>query len=211
MQNQAGFNWAFGVKIVGGTSFTIVGYSSDLSVPQSADALDTTTRNDNGYKNSVQGLKSWKIMTKHLWVPSDAAWAMIRAAYLAGSSLVVQVLDNIGITNNGVLTASTAYASLTVLAMPVALPIGTSITIGTAAQHDTWVLSAACKVGDTTLAVTSLAPTHSYAAGAAGQIGALAAAGHTGTVIVTKMDEKQDMKEVFLDIEFNGQGPLTDI
>ena len=95
--SSIGYKWQLAVAVPpdsGAPSYQVVGFASDVELKQPAELIDTTTRADNGWRNCEQGVKSWQVSVKHLWVPSDAAYAILRTAYLNGTKVVCQFRDS---------------------------------------------------------------------------------------------------------------------
>lgn len=93
--STVGYKWQLSVSAAGGSpSYQVVGFASDVELKQPAELVDTTTRADSGWRNCEQGVKSWQVSVKHLWVPTDAAYTILRSAYLNGTKVLCQFRDS---------------------------------------------------------------------------------------------------------------------
>jgi predicted secreted protein len=81
----------------------------DADVDMSATEIDTTTRDDNGWKTFIQGLKEWGLSVGQIWVPTNAGLIVLRDAYFSGSTLAIQLRDpdNHGYNGNVIVSGLT--------------------------------------------------------------------------------------------------------
>lgn len=89
---KVGFEGKFSI----GDTPTELAKAQDVSLNLSADAVETTARDDAGWKNNEQGLKSWSISGNALWVPDNTALELLRTAYLNRTKIAVELLDGTG-------------------------------------------------------------------------------------------------------------------
>jgi len=61
-----------------------------------ADEQDTTTRDNDGWKDSKHGLKVLRAAIEALWVPTSAALSALIAAWFAGTDLTFEIVDENG-------------------------------------------------------------------------------------------------------------------
>lgn len=90
MAGSVGFNCTLSVGAL------TVGKAKDVEPEASASEIDSTTRDDAGWKTFEQGLKEWGASIGQLWVPTDTALQALRDAFLNGTKLAVQFLDENG-------------------------------------------------------------------------------------------------------------------
>ncbi|MCX7805043.1 MAG: phage tail tube protein [Planctomycetota bacterium] len=88
---------------IGGSA---VAYARDVKLDSSAGTIDVSSRAGSGWKEFLAGLREWGVSIDHLWVPSNAQMQALRAAFLAGTTVTVQVLDDGGYGFSG-----TAYVT----------------------------------------------------------------------------------------------------
>jgi len=82
-----------GELTIGSGPGTVAGKAKDVTPDLSAGDIDISTRSGNGWKEFIQGLKEWSVDVDHLWVPDDAAYTALQTAFLNGTSVDVQFLD----------------------------------------------------------------------------------------------------------------------
>lgn len=58
---------------------------------RSAETIDTTTKDGNGWAESEVGMKSWSIDCDGAFIESDVAYTELEAAFLAGANVEVYV------------------------------------------------------------------------------------------------------------------------
>lgn len=95
-----GFKWELQLAAGKGasSSFQVVGQANDVALKDDVDPVETTVRADNGYKNFAPGQGSWNCSVKHLWVPTDAAYILIRAAFKNKTYLTAKFGDQPSVT-----------------------------------------------------------------------------------------------------------------
>ncbi len=90
MAGKKGFLWNLKVCATSNGTFQTVGKASDVDLDQSSGELDTSCRDDAGWENTEQGLKKWGCDIQHLWVPADAAYVILQAAFYSGDPVYCQ-------------------------------------------------------------------------------------------------------------------------
>ena len=83
----SGFNCTFKI---GGTT---VGYARNVDPTFSADEQDTTSRANNGWRDSKHGLKVLRMNIETLWVPTAAGVTALEAAWFSGNEVTFEVVD----------------------------------------------------------------------------------------------------------------------
>jgi len=71
-------------------TFEVAGKASDVTIDQDAADVDVSTRDGNGWEDKEQGLKKWSCALKHLWVPTNAAYLVLKAAWEDGSKVLCE-------------------------------------------------------------------------------------------------------------------------
>jgi predicted secreted protein len=72
---------------------TACGAVREVNADFDSDLVDATMRGGNGWKEKLQGLKDWKCSLKAVRLLSDAQLVALRSAYLAGTTVAIQILD----------------------------------------------------------------------------------------------------------------------
>lgn len=70
--------------------------AKDVELSASGNAIDISTRDGNGWKEFVAGLKEWEVTVDQLWVGTDAGLQALRDAFLAGTLMYVKLVDAAG-------------------------------------------------------------------------------------------------------------------
>jgi len=78
-----------------------IGKAKDVDLEMSAGEVDTTVRDDNGWKTFEQGLKEWTASVDMLWVPTDDGVTALRDAYFTGDNLACIFNDDQGLGFTG--------------------------------------------------------------------------------------------------------------
>jgi len=76
-----------------GASPTVVAKARNVKLSADAAEIDITSRASSGWKEFVQGLKSWTIDCDLLWVTDDAGMELLEAAFRNGTALAVYMTD----------------------------------------------------------------------------------------------------------------------
>lgn len=76
----------------------LAGNVKDVTCSLSADAADTTTRSNNGWKSSVATLRTLSITFTMLWKPDDSFFDAIQEAFVGGTELAIMALDGLEAT-----------------------------------------------------------------------------------------------------------------
>lgn len=85
----------FLVKVNTGTDsepvYTTVGGQRGASLNRDAETMDTTSKDSQGWSESVPGLKSWSIEADGLLTENDAGYLALEKAYMDGEAVVVNI------------------------------------------------------------------------------------------------------------------------
>lgn len=79
------------VHIKDATTGKVLGGQRGATLNRSAETIDATTKDGNGWQENVQGLKSWGIDADGVLIESDEAWQMLEEAYLNSESVVAYI------------------------------------------------------------------------------------------------------------------------
>jgi TP901-1 family phage major tail protein len=79
------------VKLYNGVTGTILGGQRGATLNRSAETMDSTNKDSNGWSESVPGVKSWGIDCDGVFVDNDAAYETLEAAFLAGTTVKVGI------------------------------------------------------------------------------------------------------------------------
>ncbi|MCK9570664.1 hypothetical protein M0R72_17075, partial [Candidatus Pacearchaeota archaeon] len=75
-------------------SMVKLGEMSDMKLKIDGEEIDTSNVDDAGWGSSITGARSWEITASNNLIMSDAAYALIIAALIAGSELYVYILQS---------------------------------------------------------------------------------------------------------------------
>ncbi len=75
-------------------SMVKLGELSDLKLKIDGKDIDTSNVDDAGWGSSISGAKSWEISASNNLILTDAAYALVIAALLAGSALYCYILQS---------------------------------------------------------------------------------------------------------------------
>ena len=75
----------------GGVTYHTVAGAKKAILARKTNAIDTTTKDDNGDKSVLAGLREWTVNFDQLWVSADAGQLDIQAAQAAGTSLQIKL------------------------------------------------------------------------------------------------------------------------
>lgn len=78
-----------------------VGKAQTVELEMTADEVDVTTRDSNGWREWLQGLKAASATVDQLWVPTNGGLLALLNAYMDGSVLEVSFEDEDGIGWSG--------------------------------------------------------------------------------------------------------------
>lgn len=87
----------FIVSVKKDANFVPVAGQRSVSLERNMETMETTTKDSNGYKEFVSGLKDWTISADGVIVQSDAGFTALEDAYLSGEPVEVQI--STGTTN----------------------------------------------------------------------------------------------------------------
>lgn len=79
-----------------------VGICQDMEPSLTAKEQDITARQNKGFDANQPGQRSLTLNPKVLWVPTDAAWKLIEAAFFNQTTLSFTALDELGAGWGGV-------------------------------------------------------------------------------------------------------------
>lgn len=95
----------FLVKVNTGTAevpeYTAVGAQRGASLSLSGEVLDKTSKQSDGWTESLSGMKSWSISTDGLLILDDAGYLALETAYMNGENVVVQMHTKSGALYEG--------------------------------------------------------------------------------------------------------------
>lgn len=101
----------FLIKVNTGTAeapeYTAVGAQRGASLSLSADTLDKTTKDSDGWTELLAGNKSWSISTDGLLILNDEGYMALEDAYMAGENVLVQMSTKSGALYEGEAVIST--------------------------------------------------------------------------------------------------------
>ena len=82
------------IKVNVGTAetpeYVAVGAQRGASLSRSAETLDKTSKDSDGWQESLSGLKSWSISTDGLLILDDAGYEALENAYMMSENVLVQ-------------------------------------------------------------------------------------------------------------------------
>ena len=73
-------------------TFVKIGELSDLKLKIDGKEIDTSNVDDGGWGSSIMGAGSWEVSASNNLIPTDAGYAIIKAAILARSTIYVKAL-----------------------------------------------------------------------------------------------------------------------
>ena len=91
---QNGVSFILQTSPDGGTTWHTIAGAKKATLTRKSNAIDTTTKDDNGDKSMQAGAREWSIAFDQLWVSGDAGQLDIQAAQAAGTSLQAKVQYN---------------------------------------------------------------------------------------------------------------------
>lgn len=77
----------------GGTPSTEMTNVKDVTLTLSTGEADITTRANSGWRATVSTLKECTVEFEMVWLPGDAGFDYIKAAYLANTLIALKILD----------------------------------------------------------------------------------------------------------------------
>lgn len=103
MTKQKGID--FLVQVNTGTTevpvYKTVGAQRGASLSRSAETLDATSKESEGWSESLAGLKSWSISTDGLLVLDDEAYGLLEEAFMNSENVLVQIASKSGLKYAG--------------------------------------------------------------------------------------------------------------
>lgn len=79
----------------------VAAIARDFDPTYSGDTIDMTRRDSGGWRERLQGLKSWTATALMIWIPTDAALQAIWNAYVNGTNLLIRWVDSAGYGRQG--------------------------------------------------------------------------------------------------------------
>jgi len=73
-------------------TYVKIGELSDLKLKIDGKEIDTSNVDDEGWGSSISGAKSWEVTPSHNLILTDAGYALLIAAIIAGSDLWFKIL-----------------------------------------------------------------------------------------------------------------------
>ena len=89
MAHSKGMDFIVSVKSGGG--FVAVAGQRSVSLERNMETMETTTKDSNGYKEFVSGLKDWSISADGVIINSDAGFNALEEAYVSGEEVEIQI------------------------------------------------------------------------------------------------------------------------
>jgi TP901-1 family phage major tail protein len=80
-----------GIDVLIKIGSSAVGGQRGATLNRSGEAIDVTTKDSSGWKESEAGLKEWGVDCDGLVVVDDTAYAALEAAYMASTEVTVEV------------------------------------------------------------------------------------------------------------------------
>lgn len=69
----------------------VLGGQRGATLNRSAETIDTTSKDSDGWSESVPGMKSWSIDADGVFVTTDAAYTTLETKFLAGETIVAYI------------------------------------------------------------------------------------------------------------------------
>ena len=95
----------FLIKVNTGTAeepeYTTVGAQRGASLSMSAETLDKTSKDSDGWQESLAGMRSWSISTDGLLILDDEGYMAIEEAYMMGENILIQMTTKSGALYEG--------------------------------------------------------------------------------------------------------------
>ena len=113
----------------GGSNVTL---AKDVEPTFDAETIDISTKSSDGWKEFLQGAKTWAVDAGVLWIGSNAVVRAIRDAWFSGAEVAVKIRDTDGYGYNGnvIVTNLGAPQSLEdALTMPVTMQGTGTVTV----------------------------------------------------------------------------------
>ena len=93
------------IKVNVGTAevpeYVAVGAQRGASLSMASETLDKTSKDSDGWQESLSGLKSWSISTDGLLILDDAGYMALEEAYMASENVLVQFSTKSGAMYEG--------------------------------------------------------------------------------------------------------------
>lgn len=93
------------IKVNVGTSevpeYVAVGAQRGASLSMASETLDKTSKESDGWQESLSGLKSWSISTDGLLILDDEGYMALEEAYMASENVLVQFSTKSGAMYEG--------------------------------------------------------------------------------------------------------------
>lgn len=91
----------FLIKVQVGEEYKAVGAQRGASLSMNADQLDKTSKQSEGWTESLAGMKSWSISTDGLLILDDEGYLALEDAYMQGENVLVQMSTKSGALYEG--------------------------------------------------------------------------------------------------------------
>jgi len=89
----AGKDILLGVWNADGTKLLAISGQQGLTINRSAETIEVNSKSENGWKNSLAGLREWSIDNDGIWVASDDAHKALATAFKNGDPVCVKVYN----------------------------------------------------------------------------------------------------------------------
>lgn len=85
----------------------VIAKARDVELSANGEVIDISTRDSDGWKEHIPGLKEWELSMDELWVATDTALQALRSAFLNSTLLYVKIVDagGYGFSGSGYLTS----------------------------------------------------------------------------------------------------------
>ena len=80
---------------VDGITYVKLGMQTDTTLNRKADKADKSNKDDQGFKTSISGLRDWSIDAPFIFDSQDAGYAIIEAAWIAGTNIYARCKENV--------------------------------------------------------------------------------------------------------------------
>lgn len=97
----AGYQAQFYISDDGGTTWTALGETRDMTLSVTNNEVESTSFDSAGWMEVLGGIKEWEASTESLWVYANGGQADLFTALTGGTSVKIRVLPKTGTGNSG--------------------------------------------------------------------------------------------------------------
>jgi TP901-1 family phage major tail protein len=90
----AGIDVLLSASADGGTTSNVIGGQSGATLNRSTNVIEVSSKDGNGWTESIAGMKSWSVECEGFMVKDDAGLDALETAWENGNSITVEIVYN---------------------------------------------------------------------------------------------------------------------